>query len=72
MIQADIIESIKKAQFYFALTDEVTSHNEKHLPPCLHFVDDNCEIQEMFVNYIIIKLQCVRASYITGAIIITI
>lgn len=70
MIQADIVHMIKKARFFSVLADEVTSHNEEHLPLCLRFVDENCDIQEVFVAFI--KLQRVRSVDIVEAIIATI
>ena len=67
VIHAKIISEVKKAKFYSIMADEVSSHNEEHLPLCLHFVDENSEIQEEFVNFL--KLERVRAVDITNAIV---
>ncbi len=43
---AGIVNEIKASKFYSVLTDEVSSHGVEHLPICLCFVDDYCEIRE--------------------------
>ena len=67
VIRAKIILEVKKARFYSIMADEVSSHNEEHLPLCLRFVDENSEIREEFVNFL--KLERVRAVDITNAIV---
>ena len=46
VIRTNIIEEVKKAEFYSVFTDEVSSHNIEHLPICVRFVDGNFEIRE--------------------------
>ena len=53
ILQASIIEEVKKACFYSVLADEVSSHNTEHLPICLRFVDDKCEIRDEFITLIL-------------------
>jgi len=55
--------------FYSILADEVSSHNVEHIELCLHFVDENCDVQEKFIGFV--KLQRVRANDIANAIITT-
>ena len=50
IIRANIIQEVKKAEFYSVLADEVSSHNTEHLPICLRFVDDKCDIREEFLS----------------------
>ena len=69
MIHAGITTEVKKARFFSVLADEVSSHNVEHLALCLHFVDEKCDIREEFVTFV--KLERVRASDITTAIINT-
>lgn len=66
IIRANIIEEVKKAEFYSVLADEVSSHNTEHLPICVRFVDDSFEIREDFIGYA--KLERVRAQDIANAI----
>ena len=66
ILRASIIEEVKKAGFYSVLADEVSSHNTEHLPICLRFVDDKCEIREEFITFV--KLERVRATDIVNAI----
>ena len=66
IIQANIIEEVKKAEFYSVLADEVSSHNTEHLPIFVRFVDGNFEIREDFIGYA--KLERVRAKDIANAI----
>ena len=49
------------------MADELSCHNVEHLPLCLHFVDEKCEIQEEFIRFL--KLERVRAIDITDAIV---
>uniref|UniRef100_A0A1X7T3R3 DUF4371 domain-containing protein n=1 Tax=Amphimedon queenslandica TaxID=400682 RepID=A0A1X7T3R3_AMPQE len=55
------------AQFYSVFADEVSSHNIKHLPICICFVDNENCIREEFVSFI--KLQRVRAIDVANAIV---
>ena len=66
VIRTNIIEEVKKAEFYSVLADEVSSHNIEHLPICIRFVDSNFEIREDFIGYV--KLERVRAQDIANAI----
>ena len=66
IIRANIIQEVKKAEFYSVLADEVSSHNTEHLPICLRFVDDKCDIREEFIGFV--KLERVRATDIVNAI----
>ena len=67
VVRAKIISEVKKARFYSIMADEVSSHNEEHLPLCLRFVDENSEIREEFIAFL--KLKRVRAVDITNAIV---
>ena len=67
VVCAKIISEVKKARFYSIMADEVSSHNEEHLPLCLRFVDENSEIREEFIAFL--KLKRVRAVDITNAIV---
>ena len=67
IICSGIIAEIKKARFYSVMADEVSSHNVEHLPLCIRFVDEKCEIREEFIAFV--RLQRVRAVDITEAII---
>ena len=69
VIRAGITTEVKKARFFSVLADEVSSHNVEHLALCLRFVDEKCDIREEFVTFV--KLERVRASDITTAIINT-
>lgn len=51
------------------MADEVSGHNVEHMALCLRYVDESCDIQEKFVAFL--KLQRVRASDITNAIVNT-
>ncbi len=66
-ILAGIVNEIKASKFFSVIADEVSSHGVEHLPICLRFVDDNCEIREEFIGFV--KLKRVRAIDITEAII---
>ena len=57
---------MKKAEFYSVLADEVSSQNTEHLPICIRFVDDECDIREEFIGFV--KLERVRAIDIVNAI----
>jgi len=70
MILADIIEEIKDATWFTVLADEVSSHNVEHLPICLRFVDQKCNIREEFISFV--KMERVRAVDIASAIILCI
>ena len=50
--------------------NEVSSHNVEHLPNCLRFVDQECNICEEFISFV--KLERVRAVDIASAIIFSI
>ena len=69
MIHAGITTEVRKARFFSVLADEVSSHKVEHLELCLSFVDEKCDIREEFVTFV--KLERVRASDITTAIINT-
>ena len=62
-----IISEIKQAKFFPIIADEVSSHNVEHLSLCLRYIDENHDIQEKHIAFV--KLQRVRASDITNAII---
>ena len=66
ILRASIIEEVRKAGFYSVLADEVSSHNTEHLPICLQYVDDKCEIREEFITFV--KLERVRAADIVNVI----
>ena len=51
------------------MADEVYSHNIEHMVLCVCYVDESCDIQEKFIA--LLKLQRVRASDITNAIVNT-
>lgn len=70
VIRANIVEEIQKAGFFSVLADEVSSHNVEHMPICLRFVDERCDIREDFVAFV--RLDRVRATDITKAIVATI
>ena len=70
MILADIIGKIKAANFFSVLADEVSSHNVEHLPICLRFVDQECNIREEFISFV--KFERVQAVDIASAIIFSI
>ena len=42
----------QKASFYSIMADEVSYHNVEHLPLCLRFVDEKCEIREEFIRFL--------------------
>ena len=67
VVRANIIEEIRKARYFSVLADEVSCHNVEHMPLCLRFVDDKCDIREDFVAFL--RLDRVRASDITEAIV---
>jgi len=69
VICTSIINEVKNAMFYSILADEVSSHNVEHMALCLHFVDENCDLQEKFIGFV--KLQSIRANDIANAIITT-
>ena len=48
----------------------MTSHNVTHLSLCLWYIDGNYDIKEKHIAFV--KLQCIRASDITNAIIGTV
>ena len=66
VIRTNIIEEVKKAEFYSILADEVSSQNIEYLPICVRFVDGNFEVREDFTGYV--KLERVRAQDIANAI----
>lgn len=70
VIRANIVEEIQKAGFFTVLADEVSSHNVEHMPICLRYVDERCDIREDFVAFV--RLDRVRATNITKAIVATI
>ena len=49
------------------MADEASSHNVEHMPICLCFVDEKCDIREDFMTFV--RLERVRASDITKAIV---
>ena len=51
------------------MADEVFSHNIEHMPICLKFVDERCDIHEDFVAFV--TLDRVSAMDITKAIVAT-
>ncbi len=67
VILSSIISDIKNARYFSVLADEVSCHNEEHLPICIRFVDHSDEIREEFVTFV--KLERVRANDIANAII---
>ena len=67
IIQASLVDEVKKSKFYSILADEVSSHNTEHLALCIRFVDVHCQIREEFVGFV--KLERVRASDIASAIL---
>ncbi len=67
IILAGIVNEIKASKFVSVIADEVSSHGVEHLPICLRFVDDHCEIREEFIGFV--KLKHVRAIDMTEAII---
>ena len=67
VILSGIIEEVKNAKFYSIMADEVSSHNVEHLPLCVRFVDDSCQIREEFVSFL--QLKRVRAVDLTEAIV---
>ena len=69
VIRAGIITEVRNGRFFSVLADEVSSHNIEHLALCLRFVDEKCDIREVFVAFV--KLERVRASDITNAIVTT-
>lgn len=68
-IRSKIISEIKQAKFFSVIADEVSSHNVEHLSLCLRYIDGHHDIQEKHIAFV--KLQRVRASDITNAIIST-
>ena len=66
LILTNIISEVKDATFYSILADEVTSHNVKHLPICVRFVDRDFNIREELVA--LLKLATVRVVDIADAI----
>ena len=66
-IRSKIISEIKQAKFFSVIADEVSSHNVEHLSLCLRYIDGYHDIQEKHIAFV--KLQRVRASDITNAII---
>ena len=69
VIRASIITEIQKARYFSIMADEVSSHNVEHMALCVCYVDESCDIQERFMAFL--KLQRVRASDITNAIVNT-
>ncbi len=67
IILAGIVNEIKASEFFSVIADEVSSNGVEHLPICLRFVDDHCEIREEFIGFV--KLKRVQAIDITEAII---
>ena len=67
VVRANLIAEIKNAKYFSVLADEVSCHGVEHMPLCLCFVDEECNIREDFVTFV--KLQRVTASEITKAIV---
>ena len=70
VVRSKIVDEIRKAGFFSVLADEVSSHNVEHMPICLRFVDEACDIREDFVAFV--RLDRVRATDIAKAIVDTI
>ena len=62
-----IIEEIKQAQFYAILADEVTSHNQEYLVPCVRFVAEDKAVREEFLGFL--KLERITGEEIAGTIV---
>ena len=43
-----IVSEVKEATYFSVLAYEVTSHNVEHMPICLRFVDNECNIRKDF------------------------
>ena len=56
IIRGNIIKEVKKARFYSVIADEVS----RHLPLCIRFLDEDCNIREEFVAFV--RLQRVHAK----------
>ena len=69
VICASIITEIQKARYISVVADEVSSHNVEHMALYVRYVNESCDIQERFIAFL--KLQRVRASDITNAIVNT-
>lgn len=41
IIQKSILEEVRKAKFFAITVDEITSHNQEIMPPCVRFVDQD-------------------------------
>ena len=52
IIQQDLIDEIKAANFHTLICDEVTSSNDEVLSLCIHFVDAKKQIREEFIEFI--------------------
>lgn len=59
IIQHQIVQDVKDAWIYTIMVDEVTSHNTKMIPVCIHFVDMDLNIREEL-------LEVVSLPQITG------
>ena len=69
VIRASIVTEIQKAKIFSIMADEVSSLNVEHMALRVHYVDESCDIQEKFIAFL--KLQRIRASDITNAIVNT-
>ena len=52
IIQKKFIEEIKDAQYYSVLADEVTSSNNEILSICIHYVNKENQIRELFLDFL--------------------
>ena len=64
VVHANIVDEVRKAGFFSVMADEVSIHNVEHMPICLHFVDEKCNIREDFLAFV--RLERVRAGDISN------
>lgn len=67
MIKQNIIDEIQKAKYYAIMADEVESHNKEILPLCIRFLDENQNIREEFLEFIM--LERITGEHIAGKIL---
>ena len=68
IIQKQFIEEIKDAQYYSALVDEVTNSNNEILSICIHYVNKEKQVREVFLDFLSLERitgECIGQTILT-------
>ena len=67
IILRDIEDEIQRTRYYSIMADEVTSHNIEQLVLCVRYVDDDNNIHEEFMRFVILARN--TGKHVASAII---